>query len=420
MVQSKKLLGVIVLGAMLALVGCGDGDTVTGGGDPIGHDLVFVTAEGWAWVTTDVPMPGDGRAAFIFRADGAFSNLYEIETGTWTNVYTGTWYTKGNSVYMIDNNGDTLSGTYTISGNTATVTSDVYGTQTFTKMQIDDSDGDDVIDRDLEFVTAEGWAWVTNDVPMPGDGRAAFIFRADGAFSNLYEIETGTWMNVYTGTWYTKGNSIYMIDGSGDTLVGTYTVSGDISTVTSDVYGTQTFTKMQIDDSDEGDGNGGGGDNNDTYTGRTVTIGDLTWMAENLNRNTSNSWCYDDDPANCAIYGRLYTWDAAMSACPAGWRLPTRQQWDNLDTFVGTNAGNKLKSEAPDWNGTDDFGFSALPSGNRSGSSIFGSVGTGAFLWSATETDATTAFYRYMSSGGSTVMDNYHDKTNGFSVRCVR
>ena len=54
------------------------------------------------------------------------------------------------------------------------------------------------------------------------------------------------------------------------------------------------------------------------------------WMVENLNYKTSNSWCYDNMSSNCQKYGRLYTWKAAMKACPNGWRLPTIEEWDEL------------------------------------------------------------------------------------------
>ena len=52
------------------------------------------------------------------------------------------------------------------------------------------------------------------------------------------------------------------------------------------------------------------------------------WMAENLNYKTTNSVCYDNIDANCANgFGRLYTRDEAKTACPAGWRLPTDDEW---------------------------------------------------------------------------------------------
>jgi len=158
------------------------------------------------------------------------------------------------------------------------------------------------------------------------------------------------------------------------------------------------------------------GGQNRTY--RTVQIGGRVWMAENLNYATANSWCYNDDPANCTKYGRLYTWDAAMTACPTGWHLPTRQEWEDLVSAVGSNAGTKLKSKAPDWDGTDDFGFSALPGGFRYIAGAFGSAGAYGGWWSATEAGASRAWGRDMGSAHADVDEYYDGKGGGFSVLC--
>ena len=70
-----------------------------------------------------------------------------------------------------------------------------------------------------------------------------------------------------------------------------------------------------------------------------------TWMAENLNFKSQGSTCYKNYDAYCEKFGRLYTWDAANTACPEGWHLSTQREWNEvLDTFGGKYvAGKALK-----------------------------------------------------------------------------
>jgi len=197
-------------------------------------------------------------------------------------------------------------------------------------------------------------------------------------------------------------------------------------------------------------------DMRDGKTYRMVKIGKMMWMAENLNFQTKNSWCYDDNASNCAKYGRLYTWNAAITACPAGWRLPNTRDWSDLviaasgqriEEKVGKNtlyyswsaAGGKLKSKTG-WdicsdhdsdgnfftvscngNGTDDFGFSALPGGCRwEDGSYYEYAGISGFWWTATEYDVSSAHYRFITSNNDKVVEYDFTKRYGYSVRCVR
>ena len=164
---------------------------------------------------------------------------------------------------------------------------------------------------------------------------------------------------------------------------------------------------------------------NYTYTGRTVTIGGSTWMAENLNRATANSKCYDNDASNCAKYGRLYTWAAAKSACPAGWHLPSDAEWTELTDAVGgaLTAGTKLKATSgwnDDGNGTDQYGFSALPGGYGSSGGNFYDAGYRGYWWSATEVGAYYARVRLMLYNYEGVSGDINNLTYLFSVRCVQ
>jgi len=200
---------------------------------------------------------------------------------------------------------------------------------------------------------------------------------------------------------------------------------------------------------------------------RTIEIGGLTWMADNLNYASDGSRCYGDDASNCAVYGRLYDWGAATEACPDGWRLPDNDDWYNLLTSAGgeqhvvniddyywyfwyvPDEGLKSKTGWDDWvceewmvdgeyycpigqvysgNGTDKFGFSALPGGclfeEYNDDSIyvgFYGIGEWGLWWSATESGgADTAYNRFMSSMGTGVgEDENASKSDMLSVRCV-
>jgi len=149
------------------------------------------------------------------------------------------------------------------------------------------------------------------------------------------------------------------------------------------------------------------------------------WMTENLAYDCGDGCsAYGNDPANIDKYGRLYTWDAAIKAVPDGWRLPDDNDWDNLVSATGgSNASRNLKSKS-DWNsggnGTDQYGFSALPGGYRYTDGSFNDVGNWGFWWSATEYDAGFARYRLMSWNYVFVLEYWYGKSGGFSVRCLR
>ncbi|MCL2182865.1 MAG: fibrobacter succinogenes major paralogous domain-containing protein, partial [Chitinispirillia bacterium] len=164
-------------------------------------------------------------------------------------------------------------------------------------------------------------------------------------------------------------------------------------------------------------------DKRDGKTYRTVKIGNQTWMAENLNYKTGSSVCYDNKESSCQKYGRLYDWDDAMKACPAGWHLPSDAEWTALTDFVGgeKTAGTKLKSKTGWYKAaTDDYGFSALPGGGGySGGSFYGAGGYGDW-WSATDSDTSDAWSRYMGYNNDGVDRYSYSEANLCSVRCVR
>ena len=168
-------------------------------------------------------------------------------------------------------------------------------------------------------------------------------------------------------------------------------------------------------------------DSRDGQTYKTVTIGTQTWMAENLNYETANSYCYDDSASNCTKYGRLYEWEVATTACPEGWHLPTKAEFETLFTAVGgqSTAGKMLKS-ATGWTAysgitnEDAFAFSALPAGNRGDDGDCYTEGYYAFFWSSTELSSYNAYNMYLYYSINDAYLNYNYKDSGFSVRCLK
>ena len=132
----------------------------------------------------------------------------------------------------------------------------------------------------------------------------------------------------------------------------------------------------------------------------TVRIGDQCWMARNLDHGTVvpdavprdaaavERTCYGNDAESCRVYGGLYAWHEARNACPAGWHLPSRGEWETLAAQLGTaTAGEKLKARkdhVPPFDGTDDLGFTAVPAGVGFRGS-FGRQGHWAVFWTSTE-----------------------------------
>ena len=159
---------------------------------------------------------------------------------------------------------------------------------------------------------------------------------------------------------------------------------------------------------------------------RTVKIGNQVWMAENLDFETEKSYCYNDSSKYCDKYGRLYTWAAAVDACPTGWHLPASAEFDTLFKAVGAQsvAGNRLKA-ATGWNTNlnlgDEYGFSALPAGNRYFDGTYNSEGTNADFWASTEEKGgSSAYAMYLNSDDGGAFLTAQSKNLGKSARCVK
>ena len=148
----------------------------------------------------------------------------------------------------------------------------------------------------------------------------------------------------------------------------------------------------------------------------TVTIGSQTWMKHNLDRDLLGSVCYQNDSTNCQKYGRLYMWQAAIDACPEGFRLPTDQDWTILTDYLGgvDSAATALKVGG-------SSGFDALMGGNYQAEvNIFSYRDIKGYYWTATAFSFHTAWIRSFGAGQRNVKRTTIGKSFFFSVRCIK
>jgi uncharacterized protein (TIGR02145 family) len=161
-------------------------------------------------------------------------------------------------------------------------------------------------------------------------------------------------------------------------------------------------------------------DSRDGQKYRTVKIGNKVWMAENLNYQTGQSWCYGAVGSDCGEYGRLYDRGNAKYACPAGWHLPVHQDWKDLIN----RRGKALTSQASGWNTKNLTIYWPKSNLLERTDGLYG-------LWwmAATENLGVVACYRNKECDdiSEAVLYEFNPETNeasrrrkdNFSVRCV-
>ena len=291
------------------------------------------------------------------------------------------------------------------------------------------SDGDTAI-------TERGFYWSTTDqTPDAGDNK------------EVVSGTTGSYNNNITGL---TSNTSYYFVAFATNSEGTST--GTVQDFVTNHYDSEsgTFT-----------------DSRDGHEYKWVKIGDQIWMAENLaylpsvcSPNLSDCESYVDPhyyvydyygtnvaeakvTDNYENYGVLYNWPAAMIACPEGWHLPTDDEWKQLEMYIGMSQSavdsrgwrgpgisTKLKATSG-WdyiygNGTDEYGFTALPAGFLNYGDWFIDKGELLLIWCASDESCTEyedtnwAFYRKIYGQNSTVYRSCELKLFGVSVRCVK
>lgn len=203
---------------------------------------------------------------------------------------------------------------------------------------------------------------------------------------------------------------------------------------------------------------------------KTVKIGDQWWMAENLRvkkyrdntgmietpKDETNKWKMDTTGTYCInpynyvstdILYNGYVIQNTKNIAPEGWRIPSDEDWKQLERFLGmsgedadktswrgSDEGEKLKIKQEgliksNWTpygevwGTNESGFTACPSMCRmydgSWGDNNGSSKNVAFFWSSTPHDSEL-WYRYLDYKNKNVFRYYGPKKYGFSIRCIK
>ncbi|MCK4661303.1 MAG: hypothetical protein KAT68_00445 [Bacteroidales bacterium] len=263
-------------------------------------------------------------------------------------------------------------------------------------------------------VTAKGVCWSTGQTPTVSNSKTTDGTEAGSFTSNLTGLTTST--TYYVRAYATNAN------GTGYGSAMSFTTQQGVTDIDGNVY-------------------------------HVVTIGTQVWMAENLKVTKYNNgtaiplvttdntawgnltapgycWYNNDQASYGNTYGALYKWATVNTGnlCPTGWHVPTDAEWITLIDYLAANGhsgaeGTALKATSG-WNsggnGTDNYGFSALPSGFRNYGGYFEDVGDYGGWWSATDYSTFYAWGRLTGYNQSTVYRFYNFKTYGFSVRCVK
>jgi uncharacterized protein (TIGR02145 family) len=182
---------------------------------------------------------------------------------------------------------------------------------------------------------------------------------------------------------------------------------------------------------------------------KDIILDDIVWTSKNLSVVTycngdpipqvksdsiwshleTGAWCYyNNDSSNNARYGKLYNWYAVndpRGLAPAGYHIPTDQEWGTLCAFLGGDrvAGKKMKSKTS-WgsngNGINSIGFNGFAGGYRFLDGLFFQQGETAFWWSATEAYPSSSWYRALDAKFDFLISFDGDKRNGFYVRLIK
>ena len=155
--------------------------------------------------------------------------------------------------------------------------------------------------------------------------------------------------------------------------------------------------------------------NNKIY--KIVTIGNQTWFAENL-AYKSETGCvsYNDEKTNATIYGYLYNWETAVSICPDGWHLPTKEEFETLLNNSGGEGEAAYNALIPAGN----TGFKVLFGGYANLFGSFFDYDSQASFWTTSQDFADNKWYLDIDNFFEKAEMSFLNKDAKLSVRCLK
>jgi uncharacterized protein (TIGR02145 family) len=381
--------------------------SATSGGNITADGGGAVTARGVCWSTTAGPTIANAKTS-----DGTGTGIF---TSSLTSLTANTTYyvrayatNSAGTVYGNEISLRTLANLPTVM---TTAISAIASTSAIC--------GGNVTDDGRASILARGVCWGTTTAPIITNSNTIDGY-ATGAFtSSLTSLIAGT-------TYYVRAYAT--------NIAGT-AYGNEIAFTTTSISGT-LITDV--------DGN--------TYS--TVIIGTQTWMNENLKTTKFNDgsamlpvtdysawvglttpaycWYNNDASTNKDTYGALYNWYAVNTGklCPIGWHVPDVNELTTLIAYLGGEnvAGGKLKEtgtihwHSPNTGATNSSGFTALPGGYRTSTSLtpFGSVGYTGYWWCSTGSSFNTAWRYLLNSDAGTITKTGDYKLLGLSIRCLK
>jgi uncharacterized protein (TIGR02145 family) len=141
-----------------------------------------------------------------------------------------------------------------------------------------------------------------------------------------------------------------------------------------------------------------------------------SWMLENCNFDSGDgAFCYDDEPAYCEKFGKLYTFEAAVDACPEGWRIPTRKDWFLLfQQYGGYGHAGKAMMEG------GESQMNVLLGGYGSEYGYYTKVGTQGNYWDSADEDIAADGVISFNKGQEAIALEAIGKKFRNSLRCIQ